>query len=329
MRAAKILTLLLPFFLLSETGVSQQVHTYVDVDSLRVGDLFTFTIVLNGSYREAEFPDEEDFNEELTVRSIQRFQTVNGTDSLVYRLQFFAVDNYTIPAKEIYLEQAEADTVVTTTPVPLAFKTVLAEDEQNFRPLKPIFEFARNWWPYIIGLLIVFLAGYLVYRYYFLTSKEEAEPVRQPESPPPFVSPLDNLKRQIQSLPAIESLENHERYEDYYIRLGDSIREYIKKVYRFPALEMTTSEISLKLQREHASPKLVSITRKVLMEADVVKFANFTPEQSEAESAFQKAEQFIQTAEVVNHEQIQYLKYQYESEHGIIKGSSIKTNKET
>ncbi|NBB77659.1 MAG: hypothetical protein GVY02_09790, partial [Bacteroidetes bacterium] len=85
--------MLLTLVLLPGMMNAQQVHTYVDADSLQVGDTFQYTVLLNGNYESADFPAEEDFEEELTLLSMQRYQTPSGTDSLVYNLQFFAVED--------------------------------------------------------------------------------------------------------------------------------------------------------------------------------------------------------------------------------------------
>lgn len=301
------------------SGIAQQVHTYVSADSLQVGDLFNYTIVFDGSYENISFPNENAFEEDLTVNSIQRYQSPAGRDSIVYTLQFFAVENMTIGEKQIQVQSESRDTTITTTPVPLYFKSALAADEDEFRPMKPIFSFARTWWPYILGLIILLIAGYYFYRWY--TNREipeEPEPAAEP--PAPFSDPLEELKKTISNLSDVEYLETDEQFERFYIELGDAIRLYLKRVYEFQALEMTTTEIALSLQEEHAPPKIISITRKVLNEADVVKFANFNPGTEGAKSALQTAQNFIETAEVVNFEQIKYMKYKYEVKHGIIRG---------
>lgn len=307
---------------------AQQVHTYVDADSLQVGDQFTYTIVFNGSYSSIEFPTEETFEEDLAVNSIQRYQSPAGRDSIVYNLQFFAIEDMTIGPKEILVQSETRDTTLATTPVPLHFKTSLAADEDEFRPMKPIFSFARAWWPYILGLIILLIAGYYFYRWY-TTREIIAEPEPEPSEPPePFSDPLEELKETIDSLSDVEYLETFEQFERFYIELGDAIRLYLKRVYQFQALEMTTSEITLSLQEEHTPPKIISITRKVLNEADIVKFANFNPGAEAAQKALQTAHSFIETAEVVNHEQIKFMKYKYEIKHGIRSGSEIKTKDE-
>lgn len=323
MKSVTFTALLLFYLSFSATAVAQQVHTYVDRDSLQVGDQFTYTVVFEGNYNTVQFPNEEAFEEDLTVISIQRYQSPAGRDSIVYNLQFFAIEDLTISEKEIVTQQESGESIYTTTPVPLFFKTSLAADEDEFRPMKPIFDFARAWWPWILGLIILLIAGYYFYRWY--TNREIPEEPEPIEPPPPFSSPLDELKKSISSLTDVENLETEQQFERFYIELGDAIRLYIKRVYEFQALEMTTSEITLTLQDELAPPKLISITRKVLNEADIVKFANFNPGKEGAESARQSARKFIETAEVVNFEQLKYMKYKYEVKHGIVKGEIKQT----
>lgn len=327
MKPATFTALLIFYLNFSATAVAQQVHTYVDSDSLQVGDPFTYTIVFEGNYSSAQFPNEDAFEEDITVNSIQRYQSPAGRDSIVYNLQFFAIEDITIGEKEIVVQQESGETSYTTTPVPLFFKTSLAADDDEFRPMKPIFEFARAWWPWVLGLLVLLVAAYYGYQRY--KNREVIEEPEPEEPPPPFSSPLDELKKIISNLSDVEYLETEEQFERFYVELGDAIRLYIKRVYEFQALEMTTSEITMTLQQEHAPPKLISITRKVLNEADIVKFANFNPGTEGARSAWQSAQKFIEAAEVVNFEQLEYMKYKYEVEHGIVKGDIKQTTEET
>lgn len=326
MKLARFTALLILYICYSATAVAQQVHTYVDSDSLQVGDQFTYTIVFDGNYTNIQFPNQDAFEEDLTVKSIQRYQSPAGRDSIVYSLQFFAIEDLTISEKQIAVQTESGDSTYTTTAVPLYFKTSLAAEDDEFRPMKPIFDFARAWWPWILGLIVLLIAGYYAYRRY--TTREVIEEPEPDEPPPPFSSPLDELKKTISGLSDIEYLDTEEQFERFYVELGDAIRLYIKRVYEFHALEMTTPEITLTLQEELAPPKLISITRKVLNEADIVKFANFNPGTEGARSAWESAQKFIETAEVVNYEQLKYMKYKYEVEYGIVKGEIKQTTEE-
>jgi hypothetical protein len=310
----KPISLLLLFFLslysLPAQVLSQSVHTYVDSDSLQVGDIFEVTYVVEGVYNSLSYPDEDTFEEDIELLSRQRFQSSAGRDSLVYRFQFFGTDNLTITPKEITLHRSDSDTVVTTGRVPLFFKTVLAEGDDEFRPFKPIFEFARSVWPFILMFILLVAAAYYIYRWY---SKREIKPEPKPAvPPPPFENPLERLNLQLSELPDTASLEEMEDYERYYIRLGDAIRLYLKSVYEIPALEMTTREITAGLQVEHAAPGIIKITRTVLNEADMVKFANFRPTRDLADNVLRKAREFAETAKVTDYEKIEYLKFRYE-----------------
>ena len=319
--------LLLLFTLIAFNASGRQIHTYVEKDSIRVGERFTYTIVFDGNNAvNIQYPSEETFSDPVTFISRDRYSVGEARDSLVYQLQFFGTEDFTIPRKEVRAEIADNDTTFYTAPVPLFFKTVLEGDDEDFRPIKPIFEFARIWWPWILGLLLLALISYYAYNWY---KKQEAKPEVEPKpEPDPFLSPLIELRKTISGLPEPSELNEFSDYETYYVDLGDAIRRYLKRVYSIQALEMTTREIDQALKAELAADEQIQITRKVLNEADMVKFANFKPTTEMADSILQKAQRFIEVARTVNQDQIHYMKYRYEVEHGIIKESEIKESKE-
>lgn len=310
----KFFSLFFIFLLAAPFLFAQQVHTFVDKDSIRVGEQFELTYLVQGSYEGLTYPSEDDFGEDLEVLSRQRYQTASRADSIVYRIQFFATEDITLPSKEIILHRSESDTTLTTSRVPLFFKSVLASEDEEFRPLKPIFDFARSIWPVILALLLLAVAGWLVYRWY--TRREpEREPVAPPPPPEPFSDPLLELRDQLGTLPEPHRLETFEEFEQFYIRLGDAIRRYLKRVHDIPALEMTTGEITRALQQENAPFLMIKITRNVLNQADMVKFANFKPDQDHAGEVLSKAQEFADTAAVNDNDRIDYMRRQYEEKH--------------
>lgn len=317
--------LILSFIAFSASG--RQLHTYVDKDSIQVGERFSYTIVFDrNSATDVQYPGEDNFSDPVTFLSRDRYSVDERRDSLVYQLQFFGTEDFTIPRKEVRVNIAGGDTTYYTTPVPLFFKSVLASEDEEFRPLKPIFEFARTWWPWVVALILLLVTGYYAYNWY---KKRETKTVSVPAADPdPFVSPLIELRENINMLPDTSELQQFEDFETYYVNLGDAIRRYLKRVYSIQALEMTTREIDQALKAELAAEEQIQITRKVLNEADMVKFANFKPTSEMAESVLQKARRFIVVARTVNQDQIHYMKYRYEVDHGIIKESEIKEAKE-
>lgn len=294
------------------TAPAQQVLTFTDKDSLRVGDIFELTYVVEGNYSSLSYPTIDDFEEDLEVLSRRRYQVSSNRDSLVYRIQFFATENVTISAKSISLNLSDGDTTLSTARVPLFFNPTLAEGDEEFRPLKPIFDFARSAWPVIVFLLLLAVAGYFFYRWY---QKREAEPEPTPVEPPePFINPLVQLRKTLESLPETGTLHEKKEFEQYYIKLGNAIRLYIKRVHQFPAMEMTTREITENLQKELASTEIIKITRSVLNEADMVKFANFKPDSGQAQNVLRKANDFAEAAAKSDSQKIEYIKFKYQEE---------------
>jgi CHASE3 domain sensor protein len=65
-----------------------------------------------------------------------------------------------------------------------------------------------------------------------------------------------------------------ENQKEYYTRLTDTLRIYIKERFGFSAMEMTTREIINRLQAE--DPMKVAELREVFETADLVKFAKYS-----------------------------------------------------
>ena len=306
------------FLLVSTNGVmAQQLHTYVDTDSVSVGDKFTYTIVFDGNYNSIIYPEESQFESDLEWVNRERFQLTQRRDSLVYYFQFFGTEDLIIEGKPVYITTSEGDTTLYTVDVPLFFRSVIEGEEDEFRSFKPLFDFARNWFLIIVLLIIIAVSLYYLFRWYQnreTMTVEAEQPVIQPD---PFVSPLELLNRDLSDLSDTSKLSKFEDYERFYVRLGDAIRTYLKRVYNIPALEMTTREIIDSLHHELASSDIIKITRKVLNDADMVKFANFQPTEEQAESVLKRALSFAETATIVDNEKIRYMKYKYEEKHGL------------
>ena len=305
--------LILALSFLSCSGVfAQQILTFSDKDSVTVGEILEITFVIQGNYLDVKHPDETVFPDEVELISRQRFQTASNRDSLVYRLQFFGTEDLVLPSIPFEVQRTESDTTLNSTRIPIYFKTMLSEEDDSFRPFKPVFDFARSWWPYLVLALILVTAGYYLYTWYLNREAEPEQPVTLKRSP--FQNPLDQLKETIGNLNPPEALSDYEEYEKYYIELGDAIRRYIKRVYEFPALEMTTGEICRKLQSEHADSTMIRITRTVLNEADIVKFAHFKPDTESAISVLNRAKEFYKNARSHDVGRIERIRREYEEQ---------------
>lgn len=303
-------TLILSLILLGTSASAQQLHTYIDRDSVQVGDIVTYTLVLerDQEYRSVTFPGDEHFDDDdLRLLGRNRHSVSANRDSVVYRLQFFGVGDYQIPRHDVELTSQDGETTtLQSSPIPLIFKTVIAEGDDEFRPLKPIFFFAISIWPWVLAFLLLLAIGYLAHRW---MSQRETKP--EPPPPPqqiPFKNPLQVLKDRIDVLSGPDSPLADRNFKEFYVLLGDAIREYFEDVYMINALEMTSGEILRELRDYPAENEIISITRKVLYEADMVKFAKFEPDIPQAEQALATARQFLEVVSKTDKYRIEKLR---------------------
>ncbi|WP_138429377.1 hypothetical protein [Fodinibius saliphilus] len=305
---------LLLLILVPSISMGQTVSEYVNIDSLQVGDTFNYSLTLNRSkqYDQITFPDSSHFGNSFEIRSRRHFQQSTYKDSISYKLQFFATADTTIPPLPVSLILQQDTTVLYTNPVRVPFHSVLAKEEQEFRPLKPIFAFAKAWWPYIVALLLLIAAGYLIYHYY-LKNRDRSEP-KEPKtfSPEPFINPLSQLEKTIKQLEK-SKLDSHEDFKEFYIVLGDAIRQYYENLYGIPALESTSSELLRALRKRVIDDDLLADTQAVLQEADMVKFAKFQPTTDQAQRALRKAHNFLERAKDVDGPRIEHKRKNHKS----------------
>ena len=107
-------------------------------------------------------------------------------------------------------------------------------------------------------------------------------------------SPWQKAKNQLEAL-AQEELLQQGKLNEYYSRLSDSLRRYIEERFSIRAPEMTTEEFLVHLQ---SSSDLLAEQKealtKFLRSCDMVKFAKYHPDPSEAKQSYELALAFIE-----------------------------------
>ncbi len=287
------------FLSLSQLAQAQQPRLYVQPDSLTIGDIITYTIVLpQGSpYQSLIYPDSTAFGKDLELIERKQFRTASQTDSIQYQLQFFGTSDLSLANISIGLVNDGQTNFVVMPTVVLPFKTLLTEEEPQLRPMKDIFAFAINWLPYLILLLLLAIIGWILIRYmrHFLKSKPEPTLIQIEV----FLNPLDQLEKRLLSLRSDASLIERD-FKPFYTLLGDALREYLEDVHKLLALEMTSRELLREMGRQMIDPDLIRQTGVVLKLADMVKFAKFEPSFDQALDSIREAEKFLQIARMTD-----------------------------
>ena len=164
--------------------------------------------------------------------------------------------------------------------------------ETSVKDIKPIFEepFDIKWYmpliiKILIGLLILALIIYFLYRYFKKKPKKDEQD--KPKLPPHIIA-LEKLQK-IQQ----EELWKEGKIKEYYSAVADTIREYIEGRYEVPALEQTSQETLLSL-KFHAIDNTSREKLKYILElSDLVKFAKFLPIESDHYNILQSAIDFV------------------------------------
>jgi len=256
------------------------------------------------------------------------FKPSGNTDSLVYQLQYFGVGDRQLPEVAVHLVKGEDTLTVKTDVVPVFYKKLVEDDADadSLKPFKPIFEFASRFWVLIlIILLAIAILWFLIKRYY---KKPEVEEVVQPKEIPPFNDPFKEFDAAIESIKNGESLKQGE-YKIYYTELTDAVRQYMERVYKENALEMTTSEISYAMKRKRLDSQIQSMIMMILNQADRVKFAKYDPIMESAINDLDLAIDLGKRFRSLDRQKVAMIREQYEIENGLRQPPEQNANEET
>ena len=187
--------------------------------------------------------------------------------------------------------------VLKTDPVEVRVESVLADVKDVSMPAlrAPVSVWHEDWT--LVGVLSaigvlalgVLLGAWLRRRW----QPEEIDP-----GPPP--RPAYEVAKEKLTALQNEDLIEDERFEEFYIRVSETVREYLGRRYNLSltdqaGLELTTAEI-VGLLREIAWPRGLSLlsVEQLLYDCDVVKFARYTPSNTECDDLFDRAWQLVE-----------------------------------
>jgi hypothetical protein len=143
--------------------------------------------------------------------------------------------------------------------------------------------------PWIFGVLLVLIFGFLAY-YYFRKRKKE-EPVFKVQSKPkipPHRIALDALEEL-----RLKKVWQSGRIKDYHTELTDILRIYLDDSFFIHAQEMTTDEIMQAISNTATNDQAKEKLKQTLILADLVKFAKMQPLPLEHDTSLNHAVDFV------------------------------------
>jgi hypothetical protein len=268
------------FFLVSTTLFAQKVTTSVNTTKNKIGAEFKLTLKTDvDTLSKVKFPEAKSFGALEVIQSYKIDTVKNGARyELIkkYGLAQFDSGKYVIPKIPVLINGKIAFSDSIKVEVNNVKVDTLKQKMYDIKDIAQVESPLGSWWIYLLILLAIAVAGYFVYKY---IKKRQSEPKVEQVV---FKSPIEKATTLLQQLERKELWQKGE-IKNYYSELTDIARNYIEEEIHIPAMESTTSElieglrIAAKQKKLKLSNETVENLEKVLMQADLVKFAKIKP----------------------------------------------------
>ena len=276
-----------------------EIRTQVDTNRITVGGRIHYTVEVNHADTvRIEHPGEglalEPFEvKDFTAPGVETLENNRLRERFEYTLTAYDTGRFVIPAFPLlfYADSSGAGEIITGRALPVEVISVLpAGDSLRVRDIRAPEEIPFDWafwgWMTVSGLLLL-LAAWFIYRAW--KRKQETGSLFRPPPPPP---PAHEVALQALAELYRGDLLEQGRHKEFYSRLSEILRAYLEGRYFIAALESTTDEILMALEK-HLPQKEIARIAKILRVADLVKFAKHVPDIVTTRNIMRDTEQFV------------------------------------
>lgn len=268
----------------------QHLNINLDKEEVQIGEPFklTFSVISDKKFdtlvyikKEDVFPGKNSVNSnsdeisevyELEIRNSFKDTSYQEGKDFIWKgsYELIAWDSayVVIPPELIYIQDSlyffPAGLIYVGTPTADPTKPIydINESFTDLPSKSAIEKFILKYWPWIaiISAILIGLGMYLIRR-----SRKEAAPLTLRES----------------TLLQIDELEKSKEFEvdlkEYYFNLSMILRRFFAAHYQTRILDKTTIEIEVILDENGLDDNMILLTRQLLMQSDLVKFAQSKP----------------------------------------------------
>ena len=199
---------------------------------------------------------------------------------------------WSIPS--FHIQSAKYKLKTDTIPINVTYSP--ADPNQPYHDIKeiiPVAEPPHTYWYWILGAITLLFA---VGAYFYLRKKK---PVKKEEEKVSKVSPYDEAMKLLDELSKENPKDNLE-VKQFFTRLNDVLRIYLKRRFSYSTLEKTNEELILQLRKSKLPGEQFSSLAQALRMNDFIKFAKYVPSESEKTEVFQVIRNSIKLLEELN-----------------------------
>ena len=282
------------FFIVPFVSVFSQVTSKVDTTLIRIGEEIKYTIQVEADSTDLVlFPEGQSFSPLEMIESYKvdtsfadaKFRLIKR-----YGLTQFDSGSYTIPVQRVMINDRKFD----TDSVKVEVRDVPVDTtKQKMFDIKPAIDVNASdfdWLKLLYWLLPILVIAGLLY-YFFRRRKLKEEREKQ-------LPPYEEAMVALQKLDASEYLKEN-KGKAYYSSLTEIVKRYIDREVDDKALESTSDELIERLLLHKDSghfdfdQEMIRKLDAILKRADLVKFAKFQQELSQATSDRKTIEEII------------------------------------
>lgn len=303
-----ILLFLFPVMSYSESN-EVDVKATIETREALIGDQIYYNLEVKSSNNKINiiFPNLLDTIGGFSIAKSEPMDTVMKNGEMVINKKYFITvfdsGSYTIPPMSFaYTNPDDPDNFrfSKTNPISVRINTMPIDTSKGFVDIKGNYdaEFSiyeiLDYILYSIGVILLILIAYYIYKKYFYKEPEEEENViYDPKIPPHILAE--------QSLKALQEkrLWQQNQIKQYHTELTDIIRIYLERVTDIQSMELTSDETLAEFEKVCNNDELNDGLRFILSTADLAKFAKQQPLPDENTKSMEEALSFIKLARAI------------------------------
>ena len=294
----KILPLALILLFISYLSAITIQQKLVNDDNLNIGDRFQLQIYADVPLKSVVVPDTLT---SFKIIEVEKKKEPSGKTWLQLTIVPILTGSLSFPKLQVIPEISDGQTYFTD-----AFRVIVipvrAENDTTLVDIKPLAKYPLQLPIWVYYLLIAFIIVgiiYLILNRRNRGGKDSTVKETIPSSTsldPPWKIALKQLDELLS-----QNLIQKGEYIRHHYELSLILRQFLERKYRFPAVEMTTSEIQQVAERLYIASSQEVLN--FLKYCDKVKFAKYIPSQEEIEEYENWLRSWVQSFELVEAQQ--------------------------